>query len=79
MVPVPDCENAGREWGWGSAEALIFCSFYAQHNMESYVMEINMCKNDAVFNINNLRSWMQPQQVIESVVKTINSSDRIFM
>ncbi|XP_025090313.1 aldehyde dehydrogenase family 3 member B1-like isoform X4 [Pomacea canaliculata] len=45
-----------------------------KHNMESYVMEINMCKNDAVFNINNLRSWMQPQQVPKGLLNKMDDA-----
>ncbi|KAK7469541.1 hypothetical protein BaRGS_00036447 [Batillaria attramentaria] len=45
-----------------------------KHKMESYVMEVNVCRNDTVLYLNKLWDWMKPQKVHKELINKFDDA-----
>lgn len=49
-------------------------SVFNQPRFETVVSELILVKNEALYAINNLKKWMQPQKVERNLVRLFKSS-----
>lgn len=51
-------------------------SVFNQPRFETVVSELILVKNEAIYAINNLKKWMQPQKVERNLVRLLFKSSR---
>lgn len=51
-------------------------SVFNQPRFETVVSELILVKNEALYAINNLKKWMQPQKVERNLVRLLFKSSR---
>lgn len=49
--------------------SLLYCVGFCQPRFETVVSELILVKNEALYAINNLRKWMEPQRVEKNLVR----------
>lgn len=52
---------------------LVITLFFNQPRFEAVVSELILVKNEALYAINNLKKWMQPQHVERNLVRLLPS------